>query len=62
MAQGKKLFAFFCALNAVPLLTSAEKLAQRRRLPTKTVGQQRETDIRRFPLVLCRLICRHSVL
>jgi len=37
----------------VPLLTSAEQSAQRRRLPTKTVVQQREADTRRIPLFLC---------
>jgi len=46
----------------VPLLTSTEKSAQRRRLPTKTPVQQRESAIRRFPLFLCLVICLHSAL
>jgi len=46
----------------VPLLTSAEKSAQRRRLPTKTIVQQREKDIQKFPLFLCLIICLHSAL
>jgi len=46
----------------VPLLTSAEKSAQRRGLPTKTTVQQREADIRSFPLFLCLIIFLHSAL
>jgi len=43
MAHGKKLFA------ALPLLTSAEKSGQRRRLTTKTIVQQREAEISEVP-------------
>jgi len=46
----------------VPLLTSAEKSAQCRRLPMKTIVQQIEADIRSFPLFLCLIICLHSAL
>jgi len=46
----------------VPLLTSAEKSAQRRRLPTKTIVQQREADILSFPLFLCLIIWLLSAL
>jgi len=35
--------------NALPLSTSAEKSAQSRRLPVKTVGDERDADTRRFP-------------
>jgi len=34
--------------NTPPLSMSAMKSAQRRRLPTKAVGQERETDNRKF--------------
>jgi len=46
----------------VPLLTSAEKSAQRRGLPTKTIKQQRDADTWGFPLFLCLTICLHSAL
>jgi len=50
--------------KALPLSTSAEKSAQRRRLPTKTTGQKREArqllvDFLLFP---CLIICLHSAL
>jgi len=40
-----------------PLSTSAEQFAQRRRLTTKMVGQEKEADICRFPSLHCFIIC-----
>jgi len=61
MAQGKKHFCFFLCLKRCAAV-DVRREAERRRLPTKTIVQQREADIRSFPIFLCLIICLHSTL